>query len=359
VLDFGLAKEVRLFEPESATLTSAGQTAVNVMMGTPSYMSPEQVTGRPIDARTDIFALGIILYELASGRRPFAAASGAELMSAILRETPRPISELRPDLPQDLVHAISRCLEKDPAARFPSALALLDELRRLKRPERSPRSAFTRPAVLVPAAVVLLAAIAIGAWTTISRNRRAVFVAGALPRIEALAKGEDYIAAFNLAREVERVGGAAAVPDGVWTAASGRVSITSDPVGARITVSPRRRRRDGAGDDAAQGRSGAAWRAPLARGARRARRGGPGRHRGRFDAEVHPPAGRQRGCGDGQRPGGERQTVPMPETRAAAAHRPDRSDALIRPRRRYACTRHAGLACQTAHTGRERRRQDR
>jgi cephalosporin-C deacetylase-like acetyl esterase len=236
VLDFGLAKEVRLVEPDSATLTSGGQTAVNVVMGTPAYMSPEQVTGRPIDHRTDIFAVGIILYELATGRRPFAGVSQDELASAILRETPRPVSELRPGLPEPLVQAIARCLEKDASARFQSATALLEELRRLRRPKSAAQSPFARPAVLVPAVLVVLALIAFAGWTMVSRSRRAVLVAEALPRIEALARTENHLDAFNLLREVERVGHAAAIPDHIWTAASARVTITSTPAGARVTV---------------------------------------------------------------------------------------------------------------------------
>ena len=71
-------------------------------MGTPAYMSPEQIAGRALDHRTDIFSLGILLYEMARGRRPFEGASSAELASAILRDTPRPLSELRADLPEEL-----------------------------------------------------------------------------------------------------------------------------------------------------------------------------------------------------------------------------------------------------------------
>jgi TolB-like protein len=118
VLDFGLAKDVR-----------ADKSSDVVVMGTPTYMSPEQVAGRVLDHRTDIFSLGVILYEMASGRRPFEGASSAELASAILRDTPRPLSELRADLPEELGLLIQRCLEKDPQDRFPSARDLRDALR--------------------------------------------------------------------------------------------------------------------------------------------------------------------------------------------------------------------------------------
>jgi TolB-like protein len=129
VLDFGLAKEMRGSDPAGATQTFAGQTAMGVVMGTPAYMSPEQVAGRTLDHRTDIFSLGIILYEMGSGRRPFEGASSAELASAILRDTPRPLSELRADLPEELELLIRRCLEKNPQNRFPSARDLRDGLR--------------------------------------------------------------------------------------------------------------------------------------------------------------------------------------------------------------------------------------
>ena len=145
VLDFGLAKDVRADRSSDATQTFAGQTAMGVVMGTPAYMSPEQVAGRVLDHRTDIFSLGVILYEMASGRRPFEGASSAELASAILRDTPRPLSEFRADLPEELGLLIQRCLEKDPQDRFPSARDLRDALRGVTASAPSIRTA-TAPA---------------------------------------------------------------------------------------------------------------------------------------------------------------------------------------------------------------------
>jgi TolB-like protein len=145
VLDFGLAKDVRADKSSDATQTFAGQTAMGVVMGTPTYMSPEQVAGRVLDHRTDIFSLGVILYEMASGRRPFEGASSAELASAILRDTPRPLSEFRADLPEELGMLIQRCLEKDPQDRFPSARDLRDALRGVTASAPSIRTA-TAPA---------------------------------------------------------------------------------------------------------------------------------------------------------------------------------------------------------------------
>ncbi|MGP0074040.1 MAG: protein kinase domain-containing protein [Bryobacteraceae bacterium] len=137
VLDFGLAKDMRPSDPSDATLTSAGRTAVGVVMGTPAYMSPEQIAGRAVDYRTDIFSLGIILYEMASGRRPFEGASSAELASAILRDTPRPLTEMRADIGNDLCRLIQRCMEKNVQDRYSSARDVRDTLQALLRSSSS------------------------------------------------------------------------------------------------------------------------------------------------------------------------------------------------------------------------------
>jgi len=145
VLDFGLAKDVRAESSSDATLTSAGHTQVGVVMGTPAYMSPEQTSGRPLDHRTDIFSLGVVLHEMATGRRPFEGTSSAELVSAILRDTPPSVTDLRSDLPSDLARIIRRCLEKDPRHRLQTARDVSNEFRDLaqvaSRPTPVPVSA--------------------------------------------------------------------------------------------------------------------------------------------------------------------------------------------------------------------------
>ena len=132
VLDFGLAKDVRT-QQSDATMTSAHQTQVGVVMGTPAYMSPEQASGRPLDHRSDIFSLGVMLHEMATGRCPFEGASSAELVSSILRDTAQCVTDLRPDLPADLGRIIRRCLEKDPRHRVQTARDVSNEFRDLSR----------------------------------------------------------------------------------------------------------------------------------------------------------------------------------------------------------------------------------
>jgi TolB-like protein len=104
-----------------------------MVMGTPAYMSPEQTSGRPLDHRTDIFSLGVLLHEMATGRRPFEGNSSAELVSAILRDTPPSVTDVRPDLPSDLARVIRRCLEKDPRHRVQTARDVSNEFRDLAR----------------------------------------------------------------------------------------------------------------------------------------------------------------------------------------------------------------------------------
>jgi len=133
VLDFGLAKDVSAETSDGATLTSAGHTQAGIVMGTPAYMSPEQVAGRPLDHRTDIFSLGVVLHELSTGQRPFAGSSSAELVSAILRDTPPLVTDVRSELPTDLARVIRRCLEKDPRYRVQTARDVSNEFRDLSR----------------------------------------------------------------------------------------------------------------------------------------------------------------------------------------------------------------------------------
>jgi serine/threonine protein kinase/tetratricopeptide (TPR) repeat protein len=133
VLDFGLAKDVSPETSNDATMTAAGRTQAGIVMGTPAYMSPEQVSGRVLDCRTDIFSLGVMLHEMATGRRPFEGTSSAELVSSILRDHPPLVTDVRSDLPRDLARIIRRCLEKDPRHRLQTARDVSNELRDLAR----------------------------------------------------------------------------------------------------------------------------------------------------------------------------------------------------------------------------------
>ncbi|MBK7369193.1 MAG: protein kinase [Candidatus Eisenbacteria bacterium] len=130
VLDFGLAKQMgdTAGSHESNAETAAYLTREGVAVGTLPYMPPEQLQGRATDARSDLYSYGALLFELATGRRPLTGASDADLVTAILRDAPPPVSRLRAGVPAALERLIARCLEKDPAARFASAADIVTEL---------------------------------------------------------------------------------------------------------------------------------------------------------------------------------------------------------------------------------------
>ncbi len=134
VLDFGLARVGGPdFGENSFAATAAPITNLGVIVGTMPYMSPEQVEGRAIDARSDLFSLGVIFYELLSGKRPFGGGSSPALMSAILRDTPTPISSTRADLPEGLERLIDRLIEKRPEDRVQTARDVFNELKHLRK----------------------------------------------------------------------------------------------------------------------------------------------------------------------------------------------------------------------------------
>jgi TolB-like protein/tetratricopeptide (TPR) repeat protein len=131
VLDFGLAKvapAAARAADSSSELPTEARTSEGVVMGTAPYMSPEQAAGRDVDHRSDIFSLGVMLFELATGARPFQGASNVELLSSILKDPTPDLARLKPGLPKHLSRLIARCLEKSPADRYPTARAVLEEL---------------------------------------------------------------------------------------------------------------------------------------------------------------------------------------------------------------------------------------
>jgi eukaryotic-like serine/threonine-protein kinase len=147
VLDFGLARTV---DPGAVSLedavTSLRLTADGTIVGTMPYMSPEQIEAKPLDHRTDIFSLGIILYELATGERPFRGDSSAGLVSSILRDHPEPVGERRSDLPGGVCRLIGQCLEKPRRDRIQTANEVLVELKAQRRAWESGTGAAGRAA---------------------------------------------------------------------------------------------------------------------------------------------------------------------------------------------------------------------
>jgi len=166
ILDFGLAKLTRS-ESSAAELTSSPtqtlETQTGIAMGTPGYMAPEQLQGKPADHRSDVFSLGVVLYQMVTGEHPFPGATTAEVQAAILKDEAPSISRVDPEVPPLLERLVGRCLEKRPEDRFQSARDLLFALEELstgkvttRRPSTIPRRGIFLGGGLVLAAVVLV-----------------------------------------------------------------------------------------------------------------------------------------------------------------------------------------------------------
>ena len=195
ILDFGLAKLAP--EPRHVTeaigtsaLPTAGigeehLTSPGVALGTVAYMSPEQVRGEELDARTDLFSFGVVLYEMATGRLAFSGATSGVIFNAILERAPTPPGRVNPDLPPQLEQMITKALEKDRKLRYQSAAELRADLQRLKRDSESARISavgitaalpqarpwWQRKAALAVAGVALAALLTLAAWFTGFRGR--------------------------------------------------------------------------------------------------------------------------------------------------------------------------------------------
>jgi formylglycine-generating enzyme required for sulfatase activity/predicted Ser/Thr protein kinase/dienelactone hydrolase len=243
VLDFGLAKLIeRVDIDEAATTTPAGsslppQTRGGVILGTLSYMSPEQAEGKPVDARSDVFSFGAVLFEMLTGRRPFQGDSQLSVLTAILRDPPPPLRSVRPDVPAEVERVLRRALEKRPEDRYTSAAPMRDELEACRTRLAAPPVAtlLRRPSILIPLLAGLMAVLGAGAWLWWHGSRVRWARDAALPEIIRLTKNNQAVAAFRLARRAERYapGDVERVRRDLWVAP---VTIETAPSGADISI---------------------------------------------------------------------------------------------------------------------------
>jgi hypothetical protein len=134
VLDFGLAKlKPEVSATETTSLAAQSLTQPHVIVGTVAYMSPEQAEGRPVDHRSDIFSLGVVLYEMACGRRPFGGDTAFSLISSIIKDTPARLLDVKRSVPPSLDRIVTKALAKDPAERYQSALDLRNDLQEVEQ----------------------------------------------------------------------------------------------------------------------------------------------------------------------------------------------------------------------------------
>jgi eukaryotic-like serine/threonine-protein kinase len=244
ILDFGLAK---LAPAGRALNLSAMPTAselepvtrLGTAIGTITYMSPEQARGEELDARTDLFSFGVVLYEMATGRRPFEATGSAAVFDGVLHKTPVTPTRLNPSLPPELDRIIGRATAKDRDKRYQSAERLVEDLTRLKQ-ELAPSGGVPisrliwKPRIAATALLVVLGLAVLLIWG-VRRNGRIRWAREtAIPEIIRLAgKGEDN-AAFALAHQAEQVIPHDPTLSKIWPDISLEISVHTNPAGADV-----------------------------------------------------------------------------------------------------------------------------
>lgn len=240
IVDFGLAKVA-----EQTHVTQEGST-----IGTAAYMSPEQARGEDVDARSDQWSLGAVMFEMFAGRRAFKGDYSQAIIYSILNEDPPRVRDLNPEIPPELDRVIMRALEKEPSSRFESVNELASELQVLLDRERGIAAGGVdlrsilrlarSPRVLVPAVIVVVALIAGGVWYSgrqaAVRHAREVI----LPRIDTLMETSwsDFIDVYRLAEEAEQV-----IPNDphlveIIAQSTRAIDVTTDPPGAEVRVKP-------------------------------------------------------------------------------------------------------------------------
>jgi tetratricopeptide (TPR) repeat protein len=187
VTDFGVAR----------SLGGDGLTRAGTVVGTPDYLSPEQIAGEPVDARTDLYALGIVLFEMLTGQLPFRSGSQAEMLAQRLAGRARDLADVGVRAPRWLAAVIRKLLERSPARRYPSAAAVLEDLDRARAPQSAARS----PLAIAIAAAALIA-VALSVWTA-ARHRASApaTTAGASRSRPAAASTREAVAILPLADE--------------------------------------------------------------------------------------------------------------------------------------------------------------
>jgi len=238
VLDFGLAKLLAPFDAE-ATVSFA---ETHELAGTPLYMSPEQVCGKSVDARTDLWSLGILYYESLTGRTPFSGASSLAVLRAIAEESPVPMRELRADIPTQAEEIVSRALVKEPAKRYQSATEAARDLSALlvqmtaTVPSDWKSAKPTSRWILVAIAAAFVGILVAGIWQYHRFSGRQWASEQATPKIKDLLNAQRPLAAFLLLKRAQQWLPSDPLLRQIADVNTSTVSITSDPPGAKVEM---------------------------------------------------------------------------------------------------------------------------
>jgi serine/threonine protein kinase/formylglycine-generating enzyme required for sulfatase activity/cephalosporin-C deacetylase-like acetyl esterase len=277
VLDFGLAK---LTEKPTANLEASmwAETQPGVVFGTVQYMSPEQARGQEVDGRTDIWSLGVVLYEVVSGRAPHGGGSAGDMIASILEREPPPLTSHTPEAPSELERIVHKCLKKDREQRYQSMEEILDDLKRLKREIELRGAAATiinvssysstaglseklkkshdspgvptrhialqtvrrvfRPGIAIPAFIMVLVLCVLAGWFFKRQAKVKWAREQALPQIEGMIANSwrDSTEAYKLAEEAEKYIPNDPVLANIFSKISLKINVTTEPSGAKIYV---------------------------------------------------------------------------------------------------------------------------
>jgi len=235
VLDFGIAKLLAPLAPDATASLETG-----LLIGTPLYMSPEQAQGNRVDARTDLWSLGVIYFQLLTCRTPFEGDSNIAILHAIISDPPTPLRTLRPDAPQLANQIIGRCLQKDPADRYESAAEVIRDASALLAQVSSSSQGLTpkrQSRVITFAAVAaLILTILAAVWFFHRSSRRQWAREEAVPQIASLTAAGKPLAAFGVLEKAQRY-----LPDdpaiqGLADRGTLVASITSSPAAASVAI---------------------------------------------------------------------------------------------------------------------------
>ncbi len=239
VLDFGLAK---LLGPDDSERASQALSETGSRVGTTLYMSPEQAFGETVDARTDLWSLGVVLYESLAGRPPFHGPGEWAVLRAVSQEEPAPLSGLRPEVPPEVERIVSHALTKDVTRRYQTAAEIGREvaaaLAGLSAPPLAPVGGAVRPPAryLVSGAILFLLLLAGGGWFYLRSERRHWAREVALPEIARLTAADRGLAAFLLLRKAEQFLPADTAIAAAESAGTRIMSITTTPPGATVDL---------------------------------------------------------------------------------------------------------------------------
>jgi serine/threonine protein kinase len=234
VMDFGLAKVAG-----GTIITKEART-----MGTAPYMSPEQASGETVDHRTDIWSLGVVLYEMLSGDLPFKGENEASILYSVVHEEPKYFKDMKADIPPEVEQIISRALKKKLDSRYSSAAEMSEDLKAYLNSLRAPDVGITdfrsflkfvrKPRIAIPAIIIILAICAGAVWL-LNRNAKIRWARNeALPEIIRLVEEDSYTDAFKLAKKAKKY-----IPDDPllieqWEKMSVEISVNTTPTGADV-----------------------------------------------------------------------------------------------------------------------------